>query len=607
MADDGLEFSIKLDADVSGARDLKSVLAGLDSTLKGIDAKLGKVEGGSHAAAEGHKKHAHSAGILGQALHHLSSASIDPLLHKLKEVAEFEFMRRAIDKVIELPGELIEKVKELASELIHAAAEAEKTQMSFELLFGVEQGHELLENIEQIGKSSAVSENQLEQMTLELGRVGLTGNNLLRARAAAEDIAAFGGSADAAAGALTRVQLTGQVSNRTLRPLGIQEKDFLGALAARTGLGLKEVKKKLDAGKIDAHESLEALYTVLAGKTGKDLGGAGVAFSKTLDARLMRLHQIPEQLGKALRKSEGFTAISDFVGNLADSLSPGTPAFAKLEGGLEEITNAIAKELGAVNTGDLVDKIVYGMHEVSLAIGPVVRMMKELLRITVQTAEGFGLMAGAIGMVGTSRGRKAVAAQADKAIYGGTDLPKADRLKNAFRSLGSIITFGAIDGPTLAAKKAGEAMFNKGKDAGLGYTMGMQSVMPSATVTGADLGMSSAEGLGEATETHSPSRLFARLGKMSVAGYVDGIEEASGNIDAAVRGMATARPGPMGAGGGRGNATITVGDIVVHVGGDISQHGAEHIAEEAKEAIRQAGVAALQGAFEQWASQTGAT
>jgi hypothetical protein len=83
--------------------------------------------------------------------------------------------------------------------------------------------------------------------------------------------------------ALARIQRTGHVDNRVLGGLGFGEKDFLGELSKRTGKGLATLKKQLDAGKVAAaDESLETLYSIITKKTGKDLGGAGVAMSTTL-------------------------------------------------------------------------------------------------------------------------------------------------------------------------------------------------------------------------------------------------------------------------------------------------------------------------------------
>jgi hypothetical protein len=568
MADDGLQWLLSLDVEKEEALGFLKTLDKMTSSLKGAKTETEKVEHATRAAGEGHKKHGEGAKELHGILDRLNNAALDPLLHRLKQYAEFEFVREGIEKLLELPGEIIEKLKELGVEMVTVAARAERTNLSFSLLFGADQGSEVLEYIEHIGDATEFTQQALKGAAQNLAKVGFAGQGLTRAMAASLDIAAF--SPDKAAGfsealsSLERIKRTGRVDNRVLGGLGIGQIPFLKELSARTGQEMSGLKKKLEAGKIDAETALETLYTMISKKTGKDLGGAGVDMSKTLEARLTRLKQLPELFFEKLAKTDAFDKLSGAADRLLEKLNPEGATGKKIFEALERGASAVVDAIDSID----VDKIGHALVSLSEDVKPVIGAFEKLGHAISQVVKGIDAVVNSkfgeiVGM--TVRGTGAVVKHAGEGLLSASGAaPIIDGLANYLK------------GPAATAKVAG---------------------------AGEHVGDAVAGGTEKKLGIQSPSKVFADLGRQTVAGYELGVKSASGALDNVMAG-AFAVPAPQ---GGRvaalgGNVSVVVGDIHVTTG---PHANAQEIGEAVVRAVESALPGALKSGLDQMAAQGG--
>lgn len=571
--EDGLSWMFELDADLKGGMQFLDVLKSIDAGVKNLDGALKNNGAASVKAGEAHKKHGNEAKGLAGVLMHLRTAALEPLIKKFEQYAEFEFIRKGVDALIELPGEIIDKLKELGEEMVNVAAKAERTNKAFSLVFGAEVGGETLEYIEKIGKYTEFSREQLKGAALDLAKVGFKGEGLTRALAASMDISAFSkngaeGQADAI-GALERIKNTGQVNRRTLMPLGISEGDFFKELTKNTGKGRKELKKEMEAGTLDAETSLETLYTMITKRTHKDLGGAGVDMATTLDATLTHLRELPERYYEKLVGTAGFEKLKAQFGTWLEQLDPDSPNGKRIFSALEEAFSFVA---------DLISKID----------------LAAVIEDATDAMEGFEFtLAAAMSLLPGETGKK------------GDDLlnnlahRKLDR-ENEKRT-GAGAAAKAVEDPGYADDMAD---LDNAAAAGL---LGEKSKVYNAAV---DVGDAAHAGVKDALKINSPSRVFMDLGSMSAQGFgiglSKGMDEAYGDIPApTARGGAptpTAQPGARAAGAGGGVHVHFDAPIAVHAG---ERPGAE-LAEEIVSRLRDLVPHDLAALFEQVAAESGA-
>jgi hypothetical protein len=533
---EGLDWKLGLEtaeAQTSTTK-LDAVLGQLEKTLKGLDAHLGKIGG------EAGKAGAATAGLgkaAGQAAGEVDKLGGHSVLgfHVIGEA-----VKRAIDGAISLGH----KIFEVGEEILHAAAKAERTEKSFGLLFGAEGGEEMLSFVEHIAKNTEFTDDALKGVVAQLGKVGFAGEDLVRANAAALDIAAFSanpaeGQAEAVS-ALARIKRTGRVDNRTLGGLGIGEKTFLDELSRRTGEATKTLKKKMDEGKIAAADSLEALYGVITKKTGKALGGAGADLSTTFEARLTHLRNLPEQYFEKVSKSAGFARLSDAIGKLLDDLDPETPRGKRIFGALETAFDGIATIMASIDLAGIIETATAALATFERGILVVLSHLP--------------------GDRGTRAGIQL--ADFDRRQY--AKQQRAFEDEEFTRRADQNLTTPAFE---RAASEAKTAFGEAAKRAAEGYAGGLSDT-ERIKLQSAHLGESSLEALRDNLGIRSPSRKFRELGLFSGEGFARGIEDTAPRVDQALD-MALAPPARAG-GGGRGGNVITLApsvSVTVHAGG----------------------------------------
>jgi hypothetical protein len=608
MADEGLDWLLSLDVKQDDALSFLKTLDKMSAALKGTKTEVDQVEKATSAADEEFKQLSATLAALKkpkqieelkkqieefskpkwrQAMDRL----LDPLLQKMKSVAEFEFLRRLTDKVLEAPGELIDVLKELGEEMISVAAKTERTNRSFELLFGAADGRETLEYIEGIAKYTEFTDDNLKSAAQSLAKVGFQGRDLTRALAASLDIAAFSPNKEEGMGealaSLERIKRTGRVDNRVLGGLGVGEKDFLKELSARTGQGSETLKKELEKGKVNTEVALETLYSMIAKKTGKNLGGAGVEMGRTLSAQLTHLRDLPDQFMQKLAKSPGLEILKNGIGDILEKLDPDSPTGQKISGFLNDVFTKGAGLLNDVDIGAKVDLFTNALRGFADIAGPV-------LRFAYHELEGIAYLIGRItGHIKSTEDQK-------KDIAGESML-RMESFRMAHGGQGI-----RVEKPVTA----GDLEFNRQQEtasqqrhlkaldearAAFSSPGAFDDAILAMKINGEKMGAAAVEGMRgpKGIDSHSPSKKFAKLGEMAAAGFDEGFDS-----DVADVFRSPGKPART--------AGINVGGVSVSVSVQGSSASAAEIGEATARAVESILPGALESALASIALQGGA-
>src|SRR6266700_1975057 len=101
---DGLKYVFEVDGQAPG-------MDALNEKLETAEKLLPKVKEHNESAARSHDKHAKSAEHLGGVLQRVTHQALHPFLERAKQIAEFEFIRKGVDALIEAPMEIADKLK----------------------------------------------------------------------------------------------------------------------------------------------------------------------------------------------------------------------------------------------------------------------------------------------------------------------------------------------------------------------------------------------------------------------------------------------------------------------------------------------------------------
>lgn len=535
---DGVEFLLKLDAQLDGALKMIRTITDVEKGLGRAEAAISRTEHATRAAGEGHKKHAKDAEHLEGVFHRLIHSGMDPFLHKAKEIAEFEFIRRGVDKLLELPGELAHAVFELGAEILKTAGKAEEASIVFGALFGTEDAEKLLEYSEKIANVTGMTSEQMKSIMATLGKSGFKpGEDMERAVRAASDLGVLSGrgaaGAEDAANMLARLQSFGEIQARQLVAFGINQGDFWTELSRQTHTGVATLKKEMTAGKVDIEYTKAAIYTLLSKKTHQGLGGLTGDVGQDFNSRLTRLKNVPDRIFEAMSKSPAFSRISEFIGKLGDALNPDSAFGQNLISGIGATLGHVADAFESIDIGNVV-------HVITDDVIPAIKFMADnfvpVIDAIAQMIDGFRMIAKAVGVV--IEGLKVV-----------QDLSPASLLKNGahmvLHPVDSAREMAAGGGPFGDArkgfsdliKKLEEPMYGLGSSAGKGMSRGLQSTVRDVRSATADVGMSSINAMQSTLDSHSPSRVFEKIGEAAATGYTQGLAGSKGDVADATASM----------------------------------------------------------------------
>lgn len=594
---DGMQFIFQIDANTPGLDDL---LGKLDKA----NVSLGKGHQGLKGLDEGARRAGKGAEEAGDAFDKALHKGLEPFLHKAKEIAEFEFIREGTEKLLEFPEQLADKVKELTEEILDAAAKEERLGRAFQNALGPEVGKEASEYFEAIADKTEFTHDQIKGMGLELAKSGFQGENLKNAIAAAADLASMTENPVAggmeAVEALRRIMTTGRIEGRALMPFGIQKGEFEKELSAETGLGLKAMRKEMEAGKIPIETTLNSLYHTITNKTGDDLGGVGTGMTDTLLARWAHLKERPDLFFENMKDTAGYHELSDFVAQVSEALDPKSALGQILSGTLEEAFAGLGDTLSTINLQEVVGDVAGFIKELPEdvrsasafvrddfvpAVKEAWQLFKDIVDFisTVKTglgeAKDLAMKYTPLGILGDplhssqDRSQKALDIMArDGALpsQSGTGAFLASHVP------GYQFLEDRVFNPHFWALRFGKETQQAGQNDMAGYSEGVLAGAPGAVRAMSTVADATVDALKTAHEQHSPSALFREIGELDMAGYVQGITGRQGDLEDVAESFDLASAAARGGGGG-GTPSIVVEGIYVTVegaaGGDSYEHG----------------------------------
>jgi tape measure domain-containing protein len=514
----------------------------------------------------------HSLDAMGRALNATQKAMGAVNAQAKKDFFTFD-MATAMQAGVGAIGSMISKTTELGKHMLNSSAGAERLRTSFEAIAGKEGAKAVMKDIEGIAKNSAFDDDALMAAARPLVQAGMSGEDLKNALVTAlESEAQRGGGISQVQGALDamlKIRQTGSVNARTLTEFGVKAADVWGIVGKGFGVSAKQAEKMAETGKIGSQNLIAAMQQAMAAKTGGVLGGGAVAAADTMETKMRKLTELPDQFFKKMANTAAFDKIKAAIDRVLVALDPDGPNGAKINDFLVGTFETMASLIGAVipTVEFLVDHFVglsIALGVVAVAVGAVGAAWA-----TVTIVSGITSLIALWPML-------VAGASTAAAVFGALILPviavgaalysiyyAIEQITAAVKELGGLSRvwddlkeFVAGDGPAAAGegvnanspawKKAAFEAKRAGRDAGLGFSNGLEeATSPDA---GAALGQSAATGLQDSLEIRSPSRVFAKLGAHTAQGFAEGVQGGSSMTQGALGSMATAPR--LGASGG---------------------------------------------------------
>jgi len=561
VADGTLEYQLKVDIPTG------PIDAG-DKKLKELEATLRKLQQpGKIKALEDQIKNFGKHGEHGfKGIGH----SIDEAKEKWNHFAEF--VGAAL--VFEGLEKVTEKVIELGEEIIHAAAAAERMDLSFDLSMGEEAGRETVEYLERITGKTEFADEQLKGWAKSLVNAGVAAEDLDKNMAAAMDVAAKSPNKlegmERAIQALTRANLSGAVDMRQLRGLSIGVEQ-LKTLPKFANLSVKQLKKEMEKGKLTKDD----LLAVIAGPD-KILGDLGLKAGKTMEARLLHLKSIPEEIFQKLAKTAAWEKLGGVIDRVLEKLDPEGPTGKRIGKAIEDAVSKVSDLIDGIDIEGAIEGIISVFEALEDVAGPV------LHAITAEL-EGWGYIMATIRGHGDEFVDKfAKAQQVRKERERAADVRRTQKEAEEsgdFDLLDKAAASGALGE---RSKRYHEAAEKAGATTGQGFAAGVQKSRGQARDKTAEMGEDAVGAMRKKLDAHSPSVVFEDLGAMAAAGFAMGVRGGARAVDDAVDGMMRApavAPRAAGAGGGISltierveiNSIGSNGEDAYRVGGELAR------------------------------------
>lgn len=341
MAGEGIEFLLELNAKLDGATKMVRELNRVEAALGHGDKAFKRME--EHGGGALHKLGDWFRELGGEATHTFTSMF-------------------AAQAVWDTMKEGVHEIKAMAVEMLEVAGHAERTRMAFENMLGVEPGHEMLEYLERVSKSTEFGVESVKQYGQELLEAGFDAGNLDRALASVADVASRSPDKMAGAGgavaALSRAMLSGTIDARSLRRIKLAPGAFYKQMAGDLGISTKEVQKQLAAGKISKENLINSIFKALAIKGGGTLGAAGAKMSEGFEARWLKFREIGEEIFKGLADSPGLVKLGEVMQGITEIFDPKSPGGRSIIRGISETMTKVAEALGAVDWSSVGEGII---------------------------------------------------------------------------------------------------------------------------------------------------------------------------------------------------------------------------------------------------------
>jgi hypothetical protein len=446
----------------------------------------------------------------------------------------------------------IEKVGHGLWDIVKIAGGSERGGRVFENILGKEGSRELRDYLDQFAALSEFTDDALKPMAIELARVGVRGADLRNALGAIADVAATStdkvGAMNAAVESFSRIARTGRVDNRILGGLALNPHDVEKQLAKDLNLAPKVIKNKLQEGTISWIEAMDSIFTVMEQKSGKQLGALGMNMASGFTARLEKLQDVPEELFKGLKTSQGFQDISETFARLTDMFGPGSETGNRIQAALIKTLDVVGEKIKSID-----------WERVAGFIATVAESMRDWVEPLSKIADLLGLIV------------------------------------KSFTGLLALPTLGKDIGDWFARKLNPEIGQTGAAAQDLIDQMGLENER-AWKEAGADVALAEQRGYKEANDQHSPSRVWMKLGQDTVAGLAHGFDVATPIAQSAAAGVVSP-PSVSDMSGAIGpSSTFQAGGITVSVAVNVggSQASAEDIGREIEARVPAAIMEALE-------------
>ena len=389
---DSFKWMLELVDKVSGpAKKAQASTQGFEGELSKLEKQMAKIKADPGGFKSLQTARAEMARLRREASGQRGGGVLENIAEGVRSIKKMEGLRllsEGFHLAYEAGEKVVDTIAEIGEKFIEATSKEERYRISFKALLG-ESSQDTLDYIDHISKVSELTDDELKNMTSRLLTVGFTASEVGQVLPASLDIAGFLGGgvekAEAAAEALAHIKTTGEVSTRSIGALGLQYSQVMDQLKKETNLTEEEITKKLSTHRF-APQILHAVLQSIANKEGGELGTTAEKLGATIDARLKRLKNLPDQFFQGLVTSRGFSAFSDFVGKLAEELAPDSPFGQEVTQGLLEIGDAIADAFG-VKGGSGVDTVKQLILKTVGAAKEMVPIMADIAKAAVTMAE----------------------------------------------------------------------------------------------------------------------------------------------------------------------------------------------------------------------------
>lgn len=562
MAD--VKWGVDIDVDTVAAKAADAVVDRLEKSLKSADTAAHKAGKSTEASFKGIGK------------------SIDETKGKVKEFFEFVGAVAAF----EILEKIADKMAEIGKEAIKSAAHAERMNRVIDSASGGKaEGKENREWLEKFSKTGEQSEAESEGAFVGLKRVGSTDRNAKVAMLAAADIAAVSEDKHAAfneaVSAFARLQRTGKVSNRTLAPLGLGEKDFK-ALPEYAKLSSKQLKKKMETGSVTS-EDLQRLIMAHTGE--KAIGDKGADNADLLETKMEKLSELPERFYKKLADTTAVKKLTSELDGILSKLDPDSPTGKKistfLTGVFDEAAHLAAQlseAIDGIDWGEMADTIKTDvmpvLREMVALIGPAMHAVD----VTIKGLhEGARLLTDPLGVARDVATGKVTKSAHDQLAEQGS-LPST----KDYGLTGDLTGASFLDKWTPVGY-LNDTVFNadwwktKAKAIPDGTTAAIKDGTPEVESAAADMGAASSDAFRspEGIHAQSPSKKFRQSGRDVIDGYTLGLTDGSDRISDAMESTASHA---FDVGGGSSSSTesslgmsVTVAEGAIQI--NIAGHG----------------------------------
>jgi tape measure domain-containing protein len=343
--------------------------------------------------------------------------------------------------------------------------------------------------------------------------------------------------------------------NEALGKAGVGTMAIYDQIGKRMGKTRAEVIKLQEAGGVDADSAIFGIIKALEQKSGGAVGNLMAEQSKTLKGLMSTLASAPGDffMSMDLTKLPGFDSVKGFVSNLVKLFDTGSKSGQRLQEVAGKIYNTVMVglfgDVGSAGGLATMERLTLRMADAVEGALPAIRNFLALLK---GFGAGFasGLMKsmermaglGSLGDMLNPKDLEAIGSRVGELatrIFG-----LADAVLFLLQPLVKVADFfGGGAKPVLDPASASQQGFSWGASLTAGLKDGILQTL-TGPVNATDLMVAAIKGGYEAgTETHSPSRLFARYGAWATEGWALGLESGIPGAEAAVDRMVGAADG----------------------------------------------------------------